>query len=94
MHRYTPLRLAAWKGTAAAVAALLDAGADVGVTDYMDYNILSGAFQNNDDEIIQLLLDAGADADKTDPEGDNPPVMLAINKNNTEVHTDSQVGLI
>jgi len=41
MHRYTPLRLAAWKGTAAAVKALLDAGADFKMKDYMGFNILS-----------------------------------------------------
>ncbi len=39
--RYTPLRLAAWKGTATAVKALLDAGADFKIKDYMGYNILS-----------------------------------------------------
>lgn len=40
IRRYTPLRLAAWKGTAESVKACLEVGADVGVRDYMGYSIL------------------------------------------------------
>ncbi|CAM9316167.1 unnamed protein product [Scytosiphon promiscuus] len=82
---YTPLRLAAWKGTAESVKACLEVGANVGVKDYMGYSILSGAFQNDDDGIYQLLLDAGADPDAADPDGDFPPLLWALGARKTKV---------
>ncbi|CAB1106640.1 unnamed protein product [Ectocarpus sp. CCAP 1310/34] len=82
---YTPLKLAAWKGTVEAVKTLLEAGADVLANDYTGHNILSGAYHNNNDakidKIIQLLLDAGADPDTTDPDGQHPPLLLAVHAN-------------
>ncbi|CAM9227153.1 unnamed protein product, partial [Ectocarpus sp. 12 AP-2014] len=44
----------------------------------------AGAYHNNDakiDKIIQLLLDAGADPDTTDPDGQHPPLLLAVHAN-------------
>ncbi|CAM9119621.1 unnamed protein product, partial [Ectocarpus fasciculatus] len=45
----------------------------------------AGAYHNNKDakidKIIQLLLDAGADPDTTDPDGQHPPLLLAVHAN-------------
>lgn len=55
----------------------------------------AGAFQNKNKgdqiNIVRLLLDAGADPDKTDPEGEGPPVMIAVNTNDSEVSSTRRV---
>lgn len=45
----------------------------------------AGAFQNDDDGIYQLLLDAGADPDVADPDGDFPPLLWALGSRKSKV---------
>ncbi len=58
----TPLLIAVKRGFLKIVEILLDGDADVQVRNYMGLSALDLANQNNKDEIVQLLLDHGADA--------------------------------
>ena len=60
-------------GDANRAAALLDEGADVNRADANGHYALYVAFQNQDNEMIQMLLRAGADpATCSSPESDRP----------------------
>jgi len=71
----TPLHCATWKGHAAVVALLLDAGADVNARNNNDHwgtTPLHAAAHANQAAIAQMLLDRGADLNAPDLTGQPP----------------------
>ena len=71
----TPLHCATWKGHAAVVALLLDAGADVNARNNNEHwgtTPLHAAAHANQAAIAQLLLDQGADSTAPDLTGQSP----------------------
>ncbi len=73
----TPLQWAVYKGDAAEVKRLLDAGADVSIANDYGATAMSLASEVGDGAIIQLLLDAGANADSPNPEGQTALMAVA-----------------
>lgn len=74
-------------GTAASVAANLQAGANPNAKSDEGWSAISLAASRNDKEsnlIVQFLIAAGADIDMRDPKGETP-VMNAITNNNVEL---------
>lgn len=63
----TLLMLAAYHGHAATVAALLARGADVDRRNHRDQSPLAGAIFKGEDEVVRVLLEAGADLDAGSP---------------------------
>ena len=86
---YTPLHHAAEKGTPAIVRTLLEAGARVdmrasghGVDARWDWTPLHLAARNNpDEEVVRVLLEAGADANARAYYGQTPLILAAGNAN-------------
>ena len=77
----TPVLVAAaGKGHASIVKQLLDAGADHSLTDSNEFTALNMAAQEDRLDCIQLLLAAGADANKAHMLGVSPLVTGIINK--------------
>lgn len=71
----TPLHCAIWKGHQAAVALLLEAGADVNAhneNDHWGTTPLHAAAHANQAAIAQLLIDGGASVNAKDREGRTP----------------------
>ena len=71
----TPLHCAIWKGHQAAVALLLEAGADVNAhneNDHWGTTPLHAAAHANQAAIAQLLIDRGASVNAKDREGRTP----------------------
>jgi len=65
----TPLMLAAYHGHAATVAMLLERRADVDRRNHRDQAPVAGALFKGEDEVVRLLLGAGADLDAGTPSG-------------------------
>lgn len=63
----TLLMLAAYRGRAETVQALLRVGADPDLRNGRDQSPLAGALFKGEDEVARLLLDAGADPDAGTP---------------------------
>ena len=61
--------LAAYHGHAATVAMLLERRADVDRRNHRDQAPVAGALFKGEDEVVRLLLDAGADLDAGTPSG-------------------------
>jgi hypothetical protein len=80
-HRYadgsTPLQWAVYNGDAAEVARLLDAGADVTLSNNYGASPMTLASEVADTEILRLLLDAGADVDSPNAEGQTALMTVA-----------------
>jgi ankyrin repeat protein len=77
----TPLHCAAWKGHAALVAALLDAGADVNARSQNEHygdTPLHAAAHGNQRAVAELLLARGADARAVSCNGRTPLQETAI----------------
>ena len=73
--RWTPLIVAAHEGNEAAVAALLEAGADVNEASKNGRTALFMSAQEGHDAVVAALLMAGAQADKTRNDGCMPLVV-------------------
>ena len=81
---FTALHIAAFAHNAAAVRALLAAGADVDVlatASFATVTPLGTAATFGANEIAELLLDAGADTEKTSDHGNTPLHSAAANDN-------------
>ena len=65
----TPLMLAAYHGHPATVAMLLERRADVDRRNHRDQAPVAGALFKGEDEVVRLLLGAGADLDAGTPSG-------------------------
>jgi ankyrin repeat protein len=65
----TPLMLAAYHGHATTVAMLLERRADVDRRNHRDQAPVAGALFKGEDEVVRLLVDAGADLDAGTPSG-------------------------
>lgn len=65
----TLLMLAAYHGHAAAVAALIARGADVNRRNDRDQSPVAGAIFKGEDDVVRVLLSAGADLDAGTPSG-------------------------
>ncbi|SDT12174.1 hypothetical protein SAMN04488570_3585 [Nocardioides scoriae] len=65
----TPLMLAAYHGHAATVAALLARGADPDARNHRDQSPVAGALFKGEDDVVRLLVGAGADLDAGTPSG-------------------------
>jgi ankyrin repeat protein len=79
----TPLHCAIWKGHKAAVALLLDAGADVNAHNQNDHwgtTPLHTAAHANQAAIAQLLIDRGANLNAKDREGRTPLFHTTFHK--------------
>lgn len=79
----TPLHCAIWKGHQAAVALLLEAGADVNAhneNDHWGTTPLHTAAHANQAAIAQLLIDRGANLNAKDREGRTPLFHTTFHK--------------
>jgi ankyrin repeat protein len=79
----TALHCATWKGHDAAVAWLLDSGADVHALNENDHwgtTALHAAAHANHAHIARRLIDAGADVNAQDREGRTPLVHTGFHK--------------
>lgn len=79
----TPLHCAIWKGHQAAVALLLEAGADVNAhneNDHWGTTPLHAAAHANQAAIAQLLIDGGASVNARDREGRTPLFHTTFHK--------------
>src|SRR5262245_20865479 len=79
----TPLHCAIWKGHQAAVALLLEAGADVNAhneNDHWGTTPLHAAAHANQSAIAQLLIDRGANLNARDREGRTPLFHTTFHK--------------
>ena len=79
----TPLHCAVWKGHEQAVAALLEAGADVNAhneNDHWGTTALHAAAHANQAAIAQRLIDRGADVNASDREGRTPLFHTTFHK--------------
>lgn len=68
----TPLHIAATQGDIAAIAALLDAGADIHSPGEHGYSPLHEAVEQCHIDAVQLLLERGASAHAKNDDGDTP----------------------
>jgi ankyrin repeat protein len=68
----TPLHIAAVRGDVAAIAALLDAGADIQSRGEHGYSPLHEAVEQGHSEAVRLLLERGASLDATSDDGHTP----------------------
>jgi uncharacterized protein len=73
----TPLLEAAYTGDAAAVAALIKAGANVNEANQFGATPVGEAARRGDAAILKLLLDAGADAESTNSDGETALMNVA-----------------
>ena len=62
-RKMTPIHLASSKGQVAAVGALIEAGADLNVGNYIGDTPLHEAVHYGHKDVVKLLLDKGADKD-------------------------------
>ncbi|KAL8785634.1 MAG: hypothetical protein Q9195_008554 [Heterodermia aff. obscurata] len=76
-HRKTALIWAAETGSLAAIKVLLDCGADVNAQDDQKLSALRYAAANARTEIVQLLLERGADPEMGDRGGKTPLIAVA-----------------
>ncbi|KAK3747914.1 hypothetical protein QZH41_000188 [Actinostola sp. cb2023] len=75
---------AAWfsavcQGNESELRQLIDAGADINVTNNDGYTALMLAAENGKDEVVRTLIDAGADVNVTNKYGNTALVLAAIN---------------
>ncbi len=77
---FTPLMYAAREGSTDAVRALLDAGADVSLTDQDETSALLYAAMNSHFDTGAVLVDAGADVNRADRTG-MTPLFAAVQMN-------------
>lgn len=82
----TPLMWAVYAGDAAEVERLLDAGAEVSISNSYDATPMGLAAEVADTEILKLLLEAGADVDSPNAD-DQTALMLVARTGNTEAAT-------
>ena len=75
-HRKTALIWAAETGSSAAIKVLLDCGADVNAQDEQSLSALRYAAANARTEIVQLLLERGADPELADWGGKTPLIAV------------------
>jgi len=68
----TPLHVAAVRGDVAAIAALLDAGADIQSRGEQGYSPLHEAVEQGHIEAVRLLLERGASVTATNDDGHTP----------------------
>jgi ankyrin repeat protein len=73
----TPLQWAVYEGDVAEAKRLLDAGADVTLTNSYGISAMSLAAEVAHTELLRLLLEAGADADSPNPEGQTALMAVA-----------------
>jgi ankyrin repeat protein len=81
---HTPLQVAAREGSAAAVKALLDAGASVAARSTNGVTALHEAAMGGNVTVVGLLISAGADVNAAEPAYGQTPLMLAAAKGRTE----------
>ena len=68
----TPLHVAAVRGDVAAIAALLDAGADIQARGEHGYSPLHEAVEQGNVDAVRLLLERGASVSATTDDGQTP----------------------
>lgn len=78
-QRPTPLMVAVQKQDVGAVKTRIEAGDDIEERDSYDQTALHWAAKSESAEIVQLLLDAGADANARDEDGDKPIQNAELN---------------
>ena len=81
----TPLALAAMNGSAPAIAALLDAGADGKARVGDGETVLMAAARTGRTEAVRLLLEHGADPNAREPWQGETALMWAAGENHGEV---------
>ena len=91
-YGFTPLHWAAISGNAAAIEALLGAGAQVDARAEDGVTPLHWAAQNGDAAAVEALLDAGAEVDARDGDGQTPLHLAAFSDSAAAVEALMDAG--
>lgn len=81
----TALNIAVFRQSMPIVRFLLKAGADPNTGTYVTHTPLETAIIHGDSEIVQMLLNAGANSSRKRPETLRTPLMLAINNEKSDI---------
>ena len=89
----TPLMLASWYGKVDAIKVLLSAGADRTIKDAIGDTWIHYAIRGNcNKEVLQSIIDHGADVNATNEEGDTPLMLARKNENEDAINVLLSTG--